>query len=253
MSFVTTEGLQFRYAAGGPWILDDITVSIERGASVGIVGESGSGKSTLIRVLNGMLRPKAGRVTVDGHDVSEWSGSDPRAFRRFGQMVFQSPRRSFDPRMRLARSVSEPIRALEQRIPDRSELIGLMQRVGLPSEMLDRFPHQLSGGQLQRVSVARAMSVRPQVLYADEPTSALDVSVQAQVLDLLMDMRAQLGLTLVLVTHDLAVVGRLCEYIVVMREGRVVEQGPAVDILTRPSDGYTAGLVSAARAVSLQT
>ncbi len=252
MSLLTTAGLEFRYAVNGPLILDNITLAIARGDAVGIVGESGSGKSTLIRVLNGMLTAKAGTVIADGHDVSEWSRSDPRAFRRFGQMVFQSPRKSFDPRMRLARSLSEPVRALEGRIPARIELVGLMERVGLPAEMLDRFPHQLSGGQLQRVSVARAMSVRPQVLYADEPTSALDVSVQAQVLDLLMDMRADLGLTLVLVTHDLAVVGRLCEYIVVMRQGRIVEQGRAVDILTQPVHDYTAGLVAAARAVSLQ-
>jgi len=139
-----------------------------------------------------------------------------------------------------------------QRTPDADELALWMSRVGLSPELLDRYPHQLSGGQLQRVSLARAMSIGPQVLYADEPTSSLDVSVQAQVLNLLMELRSDLGLTLVLVSHDLAVVGRMCERIIVMSGGAVVEEGAAVDILTNPVHEYTIGLVEAAKAVSLK-
>ena len=252
MPLVTASNLKFRYSSSGPWTINDVSLSIDAGTSVGIVGESGSGKSTIIRLLSGLLTPQEGVVSIDGKNLSEWSKDSPRELRRFGQLVFQSPRRSFDPRMRLGRALSEPIRALEKRIPDADELASWMSRVGLSPELLDRYPHQLSGGQLQRVSLARAMSIGPQVLYADEPTSSLDVSVQAQVLNLLMELRSDLGLTLVLVSHDLAVVGRMCERIIVMSDGAVVEEGTAVDILTNPRHEYTVGLVEAAKAVSLK-
>jgi len=249
---VTASNLKFRYSSSGPWTINDVSLSIDSGASVGIVGESGSGKSTIIRLLSGLLTPQEGVVSANGKNLSQWSKESPRELRRFGQLVFQSPRRSFDPRMRLGRALSEPIRALEKRIPNADELALWMSRVGLTPELLDRYPHQLSGGQLQRVSLARAMSIGPQLLYADEPTSSLDVSVQAQVLNLLMELRGDLGLTLVLVSHDLAVVGRMCERIIVMSGGVVVEEGSAVDILTNPRHEYTVGLVEAAKAVSLK-
>jgi len=249
---VTASNLKFRYATSGPWIIDNVSLSIDSGTSVGIVGESGSGKSTIIRILSGLLTAQEGEVTVEGKNLGEWSREAPRELRRFGQLVFQSPSRSFDPRMRLRRALSEPIRALEKRVPDAGELALWISRVGLSPEILDRYPHQLSGGQLQRVSLARAMSIKPQILYADEPTSSLDVSVQAQVLNLLMALRADLGLTLVLVSHDLAIVGRLCERVIVMSRGKVVEEGTTVDILTNPQHEYTIGLVKAAKAVSLK-
>lgn len=252
MALITASHLNFRYPSSTSWTINDVSLSIETGTSVGIVGESGSGKSTIIRLLSGLLTAQEGEVTIDGKNVSEWSKESPRELRRFGQLVFQSPRRSFDPRMRLGRALSEPIRALEKRVPDAEELGSWMKRVGLSPTLLDRYPHQLSGGQLQRVSLARAMSIGPKVLYADEPTSSLDVSVQAQVLNLLMELRTALGLTLVLVTHDLAVVGRMCERIIVMRGGRVVEEGTTVDILINPKHEYTVGLVEAAKAVSLK-
>lgn len=252
MALITASNLNFRYPLSTSWTINDVSLSIEAGTSVGIVGESGSGKSTIIRLLSGLLTAQEGEVTIDGKNLSEWSKESPRELRRFGQLVFQSPRRSFDPRMRLARALSEPIRALEKRVPNSDELGLWMTRVGLSPTLLDRYPHQLSGGQLQRVSLARAMSIGPKVLYADEPTSSLDVSVQAQVLNLLMELRSALGLTLVLVTHDLAVVGRMCERIIVMREGRVVEEGTTVDILINPKHEYTVGLVEAAKAVSLK-
>jgi ABC-type dipeptide/oligopeptide/nickel transport system ATPase subunit len=249
---VTANNLKFRYETSVPWIIDNLSLSIDSGTSVGIVGESGSGKSTIIRILSGLLTAQEGEVTVEGKNLGEWSREAPRELRRFGQLVFQSPSRSFDPRMRLRRALSEPIRALEKRVPDADELALWISRVGLSPEILDRYPHQLSGGQLQRVSLARAISIKPQILYADEPTSSLDVSVQAQVLNLLMALRADLGLTLVLVSHDLAIVGRLCERIIVMSRGKVVEEGTTVDILTNPQHEYTIGLVKAAKAVSLK-
>ena len=249
---IEAENLHFRYKTNGPWIIDDVSLSIQRNESIGIVGESGSGKSTLIRILNGMLPVSLGTVRIDGQDIEARKKEGKRSVQRFGQMVFQSPRGSFDPRMRLSRAVTEPVRALENRIPAHREISEVIERVGLKDRLLDRFPHQLSGGQLQRVSLARALLVAPAVLYADEPTSALDVSVQAQVLDLLATLREDLGLTLVMVSHDLAVVGQMCDRILVMRGGRLIEEGTAEQILLAPTNDYTANLLEAARSVSLR-
>lgn len=146
----------------------------------------------------------------------------------------------------------QPVLAIERRSPIDDELKAWLAQVGLNGEVLSRYPHQLSGGQLQRVGVARALSVGPEVLYADEPTSALDVSVQAQVLNLLMEIRAELGLTLVMVSHDLAVISRVCEQVIVMRDGHIVEAGPMTEVLSNPADAYTADLIGAARTVSLR-
>jgi len=257
MSFIEVSGLHFRYPSVRrrgdlSWTLENLDLSIEKGSSVGVVGESGSGKSTLVRILCGLLIRQEGDVTFDGKDLSDWLASDSRELRRRNQIVFQSPRRSLDPRMSIRKSLGQPVRAIERRAPSDDEMIGWLERVGLTDEVLPRFPHQLSGGQLQRVGVARALSVGPEVLYADEPTSALDVSVQAQVLNLLMDIRADLGLTLVMVSHDLAIISRTCEHVIVMKEGHIVETGPMAEVLSNPADPYTAALVQAARAVSLQ-
>ena len=257
MPLVEARGLHFRYPSvrgrgALPWTLEDLNLSIEAGSTVGVVGESGSGKSTLVRVLCGLLIHQVGEVIFDGRELGEWLANDPRELRRRNQIVFQSPRRSLDPRMSIRRSLSQPVRAIERRVPTDTEMIGWLERVGLTDEVLPRFPHQLSGGQLQRVGVARALSVEPDVLYADEPTSALDVSVQAQVLNLLMDLREQLGLALVMVSHDLAVISRVSEQVIVMKDGIIVEAGPMTDVLSRPSDTYTAALVQSARAVSLR-
>jgi peptide/nickel transport system ATP-binding protein len=257
MSIVEVRGLYFRYPGShrrgeNSWTLKDLNIEIEEGSSVGIVGESGSGKSTLVRILCGIMIHQQGEVKFDGREMKDWLDSTSREIRRRNQIVFQSPRRSLDPRMTIRRSLSEPARAIERRKPSDAEIIGWLERVGLNADILPRYPHQLSGGQLQRVGVARALSVNPDVLYADEPTSALDVSVQAQVLNLLMDIRAQLGLTLVMISHDLAVISRTCEHIIVMKEGRIVEAGLMTDILSRSSDPYTTALVESARTVSLK-
>lgn len=258
MALVDVDDMYFHYprarlgVGDEGWTLHGLSLGIEAGSTVGIVGESGSGKSTLIRVMCGLLRHQRGTVRFDGRELAEYRGEGADELRRRNQIVFQNPRRSLDPRMTIRRSLTEPARALQGRTPDDAELITSLERVGLGREVLPRFPHQLSGGQLQRVGIARSLSVDPTVLYADEPVSALDVSVQAQVLNLLMDLRDQLGLTLVMVSHDLGVVSRMCEEIIVMRHGRIVEAGRTEAVLTRPASEYTATLLAAARAASLE-
>jgi ABC-type glutathione transport system ATPase component len=257
MAIVDVDDMYFHYpraslgAGDEGWTLCDVSLAVHAGTTLGIVGESGSGKSTLIRVMCGLLHHQRGTVRFDDRDISDFRGEDSKELRRKNQIIFQNPRRSLDPRMTIRRSLSEPMRALQGRKPDDDELIVSLEKVGLGREVLPRFPHQLSGGQLQRVGIARSLSVDPTILYADEPVSALDVSVQAQVLNLLMDLRDELGLTLVMVSHDLSVVSRMCEEIIVMRNGRIVEMGPTDVVLTRPESSYTAALLAAARAASL--
>jgi ABC-type glutathione transport system ATPase component len=258
MSLVEVSDMYFHYprarlgAGSEGWTLHEISLTINPQDTVGIVGESGSGKSTLIRVMCGLLRHQRGTVRFDGQDTAEITGKGANDLRRRNQIVFQNPRRSLDPRMTIRRSLSEPVRALQDRTPDADELIASLERVGLGREVLPRFPHQLSGGQLQRVGIARSLAVNPTILYADEPVSALDVSVQAQVLNLLMDLRDELGLTLVMVSHDLGVVSRMCEDIVVMRHGRIVESGRTDSVLRKPESSHTSALLKAARAASLE-
>lgn len=249
--------VHFRYhtarrSGSGRWTLNGIDLQVQQGAAVGLVGESGSGKSTLVRLMCGLLQPGAGSARFFARETVDWLRDSPREFRKRNQMVFQSPANSFDPRMRLGRSLAEPIRAIEGRTPADEELIAALQKVGLGASVLSRYPRQLSGGQMQRVAIARALSVGPDVLYADEPTSALDVSVQAQVINLLLDLRRRLNLTLVVVSHDLAVVSRLCEQIVVLQDGQVAESGPTAEVLEDPASDYTAKLIGAARAASLE-
>lgn len=257
-ALVDVKNMYFHYprarisSGGSGWTLQDISLTIGLQSTVGIVGESGSGKSTLVRVMCGLLRHQQGIVKFNGKEISEFQGDGANDLRRQNQIVFQNPRRSLDPRMTIRRSLSEPIRALQDRNPNDDELVASIERVGLGREVLTRFPHQLSGGQLQRVGIARSLSVNPTILYADEPVSALDVSIQAQVLNLLMDLREQLGLTLVMVSHDLGVVSRMCEEIIVMREGQVVESGRTESVLSNPASDYTSALLKAARAASLE-
>ena len=253
-----TDDLSFDYRprasrreVGSDWTLQNIAVSIPAGSTVGIVGESGSGKSTLVRLLCGLLAPSKGDIVFEGRSIKDWLSNGQRDFYRRNQIVFQSPASSVDPRLRIKASLSEPTKALERRKPEPTELKNWLEDVGLSSDVLSRYPHQLSGGQLQRIAVARALSVRPEVLFADEPTSALDVSVQAQVLNLLMGLKHRHGLTLVLVSHDLAVVARVCDRILVLKDGQVVESGETAAVMTDPQTAYTRTLIEASRATSL--
>jgi len=227
-----------------------ISFDIKRGESVGLVGESGCGKSTTSMMVMRLLDKTSGKIEFGGEDI----GAIPaKAFatlpaRRRIQMVFQDPTDSLNPRFTAARAIADPLMrlggvhggdALRARCED------LATQVGLPIELLDRFPHQLSGGQKARVGIARAIALRPELIILDEPTAALDVSVQAVVLNLLQDLKAQLGMSYLFVSHDLNVVRLLCDRVIVMRAGEIVEQGLSDDVLGAPKSDYTRELLSA--------
>jgi len=230
--------------------VDDVSFSIEPGESVGLVGESGCGKSTLVRLVTRLADPTDGRIMFEGHDIGvipppRFSRSPDR--RRI-QMVFQDPADSLNPRFTAFETIAEPVRRLgtaEQRASIVTAVAELAELVGLPRELLGRFPHQLSGGQQQRVGIARAIALRPSLLVLDEPTSALDVSVQAVILHLLADLRARLGMSYLFVSHDLNLVRLLTDRVLVMYLGKIVESGPADAVFDRPAHPYTRALMSA--------
>ncbi|WP_328521443.1 ABC transporter ATP-binding protein [Kribbella sp. NBC_00359] len=236
---------------GVPWrkaqvvkAVDGVNFVVRKGETVGLVGESGSGKSTLARVATRLLDPTQGTVEIGGADVTKVRGRRLRPVRRKIQMVFQDPQASLNPRQSVGTILSTPFRA--QRIrPTRAQLVELLHQVGLSEEHLDRYPHEFSGGQRQRIGIARALSVKPDLLVCDEPVSALDVSVQAQVLNLLADLRDELGLSYVLVAHDLAVVRQVASRLAVMYLGTIVEEGPADQVYSAPAHPYTKALLSA--------
>ncbi len=227
--------------------LDGVSLRIAAGEAYGLVGESGSGKTTLARCLLRLTEATAGRIEVDDRDITHLAGADLRRLRREIQVVFQDPVGSLDPRARVADVVAEPLRTHEPMgARDRDvRVLALLEEVGLAQRHLDRRAHELSGGQCQRVAIARALALRPRLLVLDEPTSALDVSVQAQILNLLADLRREHGLTYLLISHDLGVVRYLCDRIGVLYLGRLVEEGPAAHALGTPSHPYTRALLSA--------
>lgn len=256
MPIIDVQQLYFSYSQRNApvtdnWTLKKLNFAMAAGATLGIVGESGSGKSTLIRILCGLLPVIKGNVQIADTDLVAIDATGLHNLRRKIQLVYQNPKRSFDPRMKVGLSLSQPVRALEKRVPTYGELGFWVKRVGLHVDLLERYPHELSGGQLQRVAISRALSVNPKILLADEPTSALDVSVQAQVLNLIADLREELNLTVVLVSHDLAVVSRITDSVIVLKDGAVVETGETVKVLLHPEHAYTRKLAEAARAVSL--
>ncbi len=225
--------------------LDEVDFWAMPGEAVGLVGESGSGKSTLTRILTGDERPTGGSIEFDGADV--WS-TDPmlrKHFRRSVQVVLQNPRSSLDPRMRVGQSLLEPLRSLQIESDHAERVLTVLDQVGLDRQALGKYPHEFSGGQLQRVAIARALMPAPTVLIADEPVSALDVSIRAQVLNLLKDLVAELGLTLVLIAHDLSVVAYTTSRVAVMAAGRIVEVGKPLDLFSRPQAEPTQALVDA--------
>ncbi|HEY0218091.1 MAG TPA: ABC transporter ATP-binding protein [Cellulomonas sp.] len=233
---------------GATRALDRVDLRVEAGRSVGIVGESGSGKSTLLRLLLGLDSPTSGTVRYRGATLVRRDRALLHRLRTDVQMVFQDPRSSLDPRMRVGTIVAEPLRSL--RVPgDRrahaARVAEVLAAVGLDPDVVDRYPAQFSGGQRQRIAIARALAPSPSVLVADEPVSALDVSVRAQVVALLHTLSVRQGLTLVLVSHDIAVVGQLCERTVVLHHGQVVEEGATADVLAAPTQAYTRRLLAA--------
>jgi oligopeptide/dipeptide ABC transporter ATP-binding protein len=227
--------------------VDDVDLDVERGQVLALVGESGSGKTTLGRCLLGMLQPSAGSVLFDGRDIAETDRDRRAAFRRRVQPIFQNPYSSLDPRWPVERTVREPLDAFRVGDPParKRRVAELLDSVGLSQRHAQSRPHELSGGQRQRVAIAAALALNPDLIIADEPVSALDVLVQAQILNLICELQRDLGLTLVFITHDMAVVEHIADRVAVMYLGRIVESGPADEVLTRPKHPYTRTVLAA--------
>jgi peptide/nickel transport system ATP-binding protein len=226
--------------------LDGVDMTLRQGETLGLVGESGSGKSTLARAVTRLMPVDSGEILLDGHDIARLGRWQLRPYRKRVQMVFQDPYGSLDPRLRVVNIIAEgPIIHGTAVATARTEALELLRLVGLDVSAGQRFPHEFSGGQRQRIGIARALAMRPEVLVADEPVSALDVSVQAQVLALLADIKARLGLSMLFVTHDLRVALQVCDRIAVMRQGQVVEVAATADIYARPQHPYTKALFAA--------
>ncbi|SDZ42264.1 ABC transporter ATP-binding protein [Herbiconiux ginsengi] len=233
---------------GATRVLHGVSMSIAAGKTVGVVGESGSGKSTLAKVLVGTVRPENGQVTVDTIDVTRISHSQRGAFayRRRVQMIPQDPFSSLSPRRTIGQTLAEALDPLHARVRRYSETIAFwLERVGLSADMMARYPHEFSGGQRQRVAIARSLIVEPSFVIADEITSALDVSVQAQILELLAEIKDSLGVTMMFISHNLAVVQNVSDEVVVMYRGEVVESGPVAEIYADPKHWYTRTLLDA--------
>jgi oligopeptide/dipeptide ABC transporter ATP-binding protein len=227
--------------------IDDVSLSVHRGETLGIVGESGSGKSTLARCLLGLYPVTSGRVLFDGEEISSLSARRLRRLRRDMQMIFQDPYGALNPRRRVGSIIADPLAIHERgsRGERRRRVQELMELVGLNPEHYNRFPNEFSGGQRQRIGVARALAMRPKLVVCDEPVSSLDVSIQAQILNLLIDLQAELGLTYVFIAHDLSVIRHVSDWVDVMYLGKIVERGPVTDLFRSPRHPYTAALLAA--------
>ena len=251
---LNVDRLEMTYGGGG-WFRKsegvraarDVTFDIAPGRTLGIVGESGSGKSTVARCIMRLIDPTGGEVTVAGTEISRLSRRHLQPHRKHLQIVFQDPYRSLNPRWTVARSLCEgPINFGTPKSEAMDRAAELMELVDLPKDALDRYPHQFSGGQRQRIAIARAVAMKPDLLVADEAVSALDVSVQAQVLDLLDDVQERFGIAMLFITHDLRVAAQICDDVLVMQKGQVVEQGAAAGVLADPRHEYTRSLIEAA-------
>ncbi|HVW75827.1 MAG TPA: ABC transporter ATP-binding protein [Rhizomicrobium sp.] len=250
---VTVDGLAKRFRRGGLFsrapavtALENVSLTLSRGETLGVVGESGSGKSTLARCVIRLLDPDAGRVLLDGHDIAHVGEKTLRPLRRRIQMVFQDPFSSLNPRQTIGDILIAGPRAHgEDAKQARARAADMLALVGLGPETMHRFPHEFSGGQRQRIGLARALMLKPDILIADEPVSALDVTVQAQVLKLLDDVRRQMNLAMLFITHDMRVAAEICHRVMVMRQGRMVESGPTAKIFANPATDYTRALLAA--------
>ncbi|MEX2043808.1 MAG: oligopeptide/dipeptide ABC transporter ATP-binding protein [Opitutus sp.] len=253
--FPVTHGVIFRRHLGTVKAVDGVTLSIARGEVLGLVGESGCGKSTLARTIMQLLPATAGAVVLEGRNLTAGTAGELHEVRRDLQMVFQDPYASLNPRMTVFDTLAEPLRV--HRVCARSTIPArvaeLMQLVGLAPRFMQKYPHEFSGGQRQRIAIARALALEPKVIIADEPVSALDVSIQAQILNLLSQLGRKMNLSLIFIAHDLSVVKHISDRIAVMYLGKIVELGPAVDVIERPLHPYTRALVSAIPAANPET
>ncbi|MFG2294786.1 ABC transporter ATP-binding protein [Streptomyces sp. NPDC048603] len=243
-----TRGILFRKQVGAVKAVDGVDFALAAGETLGIVGESGCGKSTVARLLVHLERPTAGTIHYQGEDITKLSGRALKAVRRNIQMVFQDPYTSLNPRMTVGDIIGEPYEIHPEAAPKgdrRRRVRELLDLVGLNPEYINRYPHQFSGGQRQRIGIARGLALQPQVIVADEPVSALDVSVQAQVVNLLERLQAELGLAYVFIAHDLSIVRHISDRVGVMYLGRIVETGTDTEIYEHPTHPYTQALLSA--------
>ncbi|WP_291397014.1 ATP-binding cassette domain-containing protein [Devosia sp.] len=231
--------------------VDDVSFAIEKGKVYGLAGESGSGKSTIARMIMGLAGPTSGDILLDGHNITGETGS--RAYGRKVQMVFQNPGSSLNPRRTVGQSIEVPLAAHgAPRTEHKQRVSELLEMVQLPADFASRFPHELSGGQKQRVAIARALAVAPQLLILDEPTSALDVSVQARVMDLLVDLGRQLGLTYLFISHDLSLMRNFADTVGVLYLGKIVETGPTASVFESPQHDYTRLLLASVPVISAE-